>query len=152
MSNQILYPKKWVVTLFAVLVLLGVIIVYGIDSYGWSYFSEWFDLQNRLDPEGKSRRVAISLVALLTIMAIPGLVLGSYLLLLAVRILRTQYFPPRGFPIICKTAIIQGRLAVHEGYKFLGYSFFAIALPIVVIWSTLTIFPEIIEYIRSLYG
>jgi hypothetical protein len=149
---QILHPKKWVVILFTMLPIIGIGISYAIDSYAWPYFIEWLNHQNLLDPSGQPRRLAITIVTIFVFISINAIIISLYLWIMAAQIIKNKYFPPRGLPILVKTQVIKGRTALKEGYKLFVYGWVVILITAFCIGSVISIFPDITNYVRLLYG
>lgn len=151
-AKQVLQPKRWVVVLIMALPLLGIALGYVVDEYFWPYLMGWLRQQNAIDPAGMSYRNAIFLASLLLLPTISSIMLSCYFWLLAFRIFSTQSFPPRGYIITVRTAVLNGRAATREAVKLVIFGGLNIAFITYVIWAIFDIFPKATEILRPLYG
>jgi len=151
-GSRELHPKKWVAIVVTLLPVLGIACGYAFDNYILPPLKDWLAQRNTLDPSGTPFRNAVFLATPLALMTAASLGITGYFWLIAARIFRTKEFPPRGYPILAKTTVLQGRIAIRKAYQFIFFGLLSIALFGYVLWSVFTLFPEIINLLRSLYG
>lgn len=151
-GNCELHPKKWVVVAANLLPILGIALGFAFDSYALPPLKDWLTHQNAIDPLGTPLRNALLIATPLALMAASGLGVTAYFWLMAFRILQTKTFPPRGYPIVSKTIVLQGRAALRKTYQLAFFGLFSIAIAGYVLWSVIAIFPETINLLRPLLG
>lgn len=151
-GSRELHPKKWVVIVVTVLPALGIACGYAFDNYALPPLKDWLAQRNTLDPSGTPFRNAVLLATPLALMASTSFAVAGYFWLMAARIFRTQEFPPRGYPVLAKTTVLQGRAAFRKAYQLIFYGLLSIAISGYVLWSVIAIFPESIKLLRPLYG
>lgn len=146
-----LQPKRWVVALFTVLPFLALGLGYLLDTYAWPSLTDWLRQRDALDPAGTPLRNAIFLTSLLGLMAATMIGVASYFWLMAFRTLRTEAFPPRGYPIVAPIRALEGLAAIKKGRSLILDGILAFALGTYVIWSIFDIFPEFTSILRPLW-
>jgi hypothetical protein len=147
-----LHPKKWVVIVVTLLPVLGIACGYAFDNYALPPLKDWLAQRNTLDPSGTPFRNAVLLATPLALMAATGWGVAGYFWLMAARIFHTKEFPPRGYPVLAKTTVLQGRAAFRKAYQLIFFGLLSIAMVGYVFWALIAIFPESINLLRPLYG
>lgn len=150
-SRPMLQPKRWVVGLFTVFPLLAIGLGYVLDDYARPFLIDWLRQRDALDPAGTPLRNAVFLASLLGLMAATTIGMASYFWLMAFRTLRTEAFPPRGYPILAPTQTLVGPAAIKKGRRLVFEGIIAFALGTYVIWSIFSIFPEFSRILRPLW-
>ena len=147
-----LLPNKWVVFAVRALPIGAIAIGYLFDTLALPYLQIWWRQQNEMDPSAAPLRYSIILAILLALPAASAFATTTYLWLMAYRIFLTKTFPPRGYLILAKTAVLEGRTALKKAYGLLFFGALPIAIAMYVIWSVFAIFPDIKTLLKPLYG
>ena len=139
-SEQFAHPKRRTVVFFALLPLIGIALSYVVDRWVWPRLMAWA-VDSALSTPEKGTRIAVLIALAIAVLVAFCIGLTAWFWVVSARIYRSAVFPPRGYPLLVKTAILRGASANRQARLHFLCGLFCAAVGGYVVWSLFTISP-----------
>lgn len=101
-------------------VVVALVLVLALIQWGvLPFVVEWMEEHNAVDPAGAPFRKALVVAVGIAGATSMGVVASLWHWLMAYRVYRSSIFPPRGYPILARTAVLRGPAAVRKAHGLL---------------------------------
>lgn len=139
MPTEFVRPRKVVLLVGAGLVTLAVATGFVWEGWAFPAIKSW--VASAPTNAAREERFALILAGLLATVVACSVALAAWFWVMSARISRHSVFPPAGYPLLVKTAIVRGPAAVRQARVHAVLGALVIALCIYVLASLFMIFP-----------
>lgn len=138
-TPEFVQPRKAVLILAVLLVALGIALSSAWDAWVLPSLKGWIaSAESRAD---QNARFATVIAGILVPVVVCSVTLATWVWVLSFRMYRHSVFPPPGYPVVVKTAVLRGPAAVRQAWLHAVVGAACLALCAFVIGSLFSIFP-----------
>jgi hypothetical protein len=138
-SVEVVQPRKAVLVAVAGLIVVAFAVDFAWDSWAFPGIKSW--IAAAPTNTAREERFAVVIAGILGTLIVFSVLLAAWLWVMSARTFRHSSFPPAGYPVLFKTAVVRGAPAVRQArvHALLGAA--VIAVCIYILFSLFRIFP-----------